>query len=95
MAESLEKEVCSQCNALVHKRSQECSECGSLVRRSRRRRSEPLGIDPDCDGIRETKRSLESRLGDGFLMMNDGFEWLDQVFGEEESLASHDMFYEE
>ncbi|MFM8213085.1 MAG: hypothetical protein ACKN82_00365 [Pirellula sp.] len=94
MAKNLKRRTCSDCGASVSKTQHECPECGGLMPARRRRVSLP-SVDPECDGVRETRRSLDSRLGEGFGMMIDGFEWIDQVFNEDDRLVSHDSYDEE
>lgn len=70
MAESLDQRVCDDCGVIVTSSRQECSECGKLLRPNGRRRSRRSGIDLDRDMIEEFERSLESRLSEGFTMLN-------------------------
>ncbi len=94
MAKNPKRRICSDCGASVSKTQHECPECGGLMPARRRRVSLP-SVDPECDGVRETRRSLDSRLGEGFGMMIDGFEWIDQVFNEDDRLAGRDSYDEE
>jgi len=94
MTKSIKRIVCSDCGTSVSRKHHECPECGALMPARKRRVSLP-SVDPECDGVRETHRSLHSRLGEGFGMMIDGFEWIDQVFSDDNTLAGRDSYDEE
>ena len=79
MVKNLRRKVCSDCGVIVTRRIKECPKCGGLMVPRKRLVNQPT-VDPECDGVRESYRSLSSRLGEGFGMMNDGFEWIDRVF---------------
>ncbi|MFN5274462.1 MAG: hypothetical protein ACK42H_11620 [Planctomycetota bacterium] len=89
MARSIERRICGDCGATVNKKFHDCPKCGALIPTRRRHINTPT-VDPECDGVRETYRSLSSRLGEGFGMMNDGFEWIDRVFDDERTPACYD-----
>ena len=89
MVKNLRRKVCSDCGVIVTRRIKECPKCGGLMVPRKRLVNQPT-VDPECDGVRESYRSLSSRLGEGFGMMNDGFEWIDRVFDDERTPACYD-----
>jgi predicted RNA-binding Zn-ribbon protein involved in translation (DUF1610 family) len=70
MAESLEQHFCSDCGIVISERKQECPECGKLLHTAARRRSKRLGLHCVQEGLEEPERSFDSRLHDGFAMLN-------------------------
>jgi hypothetical protein len=71
MAVRLEDCYSDECGILIHDRQPVCPDCGNLLRAPRPRRTKSERAEPD-DLPQEPDRSFESRLADGFSMLNWG-----------------------
>ncbi|MCU0710016.1 MAG: hypothetical protein MUF23_17175 [Pirellula sp.] len=72
MTESLEDYCCRDCGVLVKNGKEECPACGKLLRAEPPRHRKRVGIDLDRVLIDEPERTYESRLEDGFSMLDWG-----------------------
>lgn len=71
MTENIEERTCDDCGRVVTNRRDECPICRTPLRSRRKRRDRLFDIDAEHDWCDESDPSYESRLEEGFLML----EW--------------------